>query len=145
MSLPIFSSTATGMWFDQLMVFIVCLIPLWVTLIGRLKEKRWSELDNKFYNSSFKPKPIKKTTLRKTSIKIPNYGLHNKKLIIILGVLGLTSVFLFKKDRDAPGLELNRYEAITIAEEYLVKNGIELGGEWNRLVSVSPTGPGKQN
>ena len=94
---------------------------------------------------SFKPKPIKKTTSRKTSVKIPNYSLHNKKLIIILGVLGLTSLFLFKKDRDAPGLELNRYEAITIAEEYLVKNGIELGGEWNRLVSVSPSGPGKQN
>ena len=48
MSLPIFSSTAAGIWFDQLMVFVVCLIPLWVTLIGRLKEKRWSELDNKF-------------------------------------------------------------------------------------------------
>ena len=145
MSLPIFSSTATGMWFDQLMVFVVCLIPLWVTLIGRLKEKSWSELDNKFYNSSFKPKPIKKTTSRKTSAKIPNYSLQNKKLIIILGVLGLTSLFLFKKDRDVTGLELNRYEAITIAEEYLVKNGIELGGEWNRLVSVNPSGPGKQN
>jgi len=145
MSLPIFTSTASGVWFDQLMVFVLCLIPVWVILIGRLKEKKWGELDNKYYNSSFKPVPLKKSTSRKTSIKIQNYNIQNKKLVIIFGLLGILLLFQFKTDRNAPGLELNRNEAITIAEQYLVENGIELGDEWNRLVSVNPAGPGKQN
>ena len=145
MSLPIFTSTASGMWFDQLMVFVFCLVPVWVILIGRLKEKKWVELDNKYYNSSFKPVPLKKLASRKTSIKIQNYNIQNKKLVIIFGVLGIFLLFQFKTDRNAPGLELNRNKAITIAEQYLVENGIELGDEWSRLVSVNPAGPGKQN
>ena len=145
MSIPIFSSTATGMWFDQLMVFVLCLIPVWIIIIGRIKEKGWVELDNKFYNSSFKPPPLKKTKSRKNSVKIPKYNIQNKNIMIALGALGIVLLFLFKTDKNAPGLELNRNKAIIIAEEYLVKNGIELGDEWNRLVSVSPAAPGKQN
>ena len=145
MSLPIFSSTATGMWFDQLMVFVLCLIPVWIVIIGRIKEKGWVELDNRFYNSSFNPPPLKKTSSRKTSVKIPKYNIQNKNFMIAFGALGIVLLFLFKTDKSAPGLELNRNKAIIIAEEYLVENGIELGDEWNRLVSVSPAAPGKQN
>ena len=145
MSLPIFSSTASGIWFDQLMVFILCLIPVWVVLIGRFKEKKWTELDNKFYNSSFKPEPQKKALSRKGSVKIPNYSANNKRILIIFGLIGVLFLYLFKTDTNAPGLELNRNEAITIAEKHLINNGVELGNEWNRLVSVNPVTPGKQN
>ena len=33
MSLPIFTSSASGMWFDQLMVFVLCLVPVWIILM----------------------------------------------------------------------------------------------------------------
>jgi len=145
MSIPIFSSSATGMWFDQLMVFILCLIPIWVLIVGRIKEKSWVELDNKFYNSSFKPPPEKKTKSRKSSVKIPKYNRKNKNIVIAFGLIGIVLLFLFKSDTYAPGLELNRNKAIAIAEEHLANNGIDLGDEWNRLVFVSPSGPGKQN
>ena len=65
--------------------------------------------------------------------------------MIAFGVLGIVLLILFKTDINAPGLELNRNKAITIAEKYLSDNGIELGDEWNRLISVNPSGPGKQN
>ena len=145
MSIPIFSSTAPGIWFDQLMVFVLCLIPVWILIIGRIKEKNWVELDNKFYNSSFKALPLRKTRSRKSSIKISKYNSNNKKIMIAFGVLGIVLLILFKTDINAPGLELNRNKAITIAEKYLSDNGIELGDEWNRLISVNPSGPGKQN
>ena len=145
MSIPIFSSTATGMWFDQIMVFILCLIPVWVLIIGRIKEKRWVELDDKFYNSSFTPPPLKKGKSRNASVKIPKYNRKNRNIVIVFGVVGVVLLFLFQSDKYAPGLELNRNKAITIAEEHLGDNGIDLGDEWNRLVFVSPSGPGKQN
>ena len=145
MSIPIFSSSATGMWFDQLMVIILCLVPVWILIIGRIKEKNWVELDNKFYNSSFKPPPVKKTKSRKTSVKIPKYNRNNKNISIAFGLIGIVLLFLFKSDKYAPGLDLNRNKAISIAEKYLVDNGVDLGDEWNRLVFVSPSGPGKQN
>ena len=78
-------------------------------------------------------------------MKIPKYSRNNKNISIAFGLIGIVLLFLFKSDKYAPGLDLNRNKAISIAEKYLVDNGVDLGDEWNRLVFVSPSGPGKQN
>ena len=57
----------------------------------------------------------------------------------------MMAVVGFSPTANAPGLEINRKEAIAIAAKHLVENGIQLGDEWNRLTSVSPSGPGQQN
>ena len=124
------------MWFDQLMVIILCLVPVWILIIGRIKEKNWVELDNKFYNSSFKPPPVKKTKSRKTSVKIPKYNRNNKNISIAFGLIGIVLLFLFKSDKYAPGLDLNRNKAISIAEKYLVDNGVDLGDDFSDCVDL---------
>ena len=145
MSLPIFTSSASGMWFDQLMVFILCLVPVWVVLVGRWKDKKWTELGNNFYNSAFTPAPEKKTKEKVPAVDLPEYGPNSKKILLLFGALGIIAVIGFNRTPDAPGLEVNRKEAIAIAENHLVENGIQLGDEWNGLASVSPSGPGQQN
>jgi len=145
MSLPIFTSSASGMWFDQLMVFVLCLVPVWIILVGRWKDKKWTELGNDFYNSAFSPASEKKSKEKTPVVDLPGYGPTTNKIILLFGALGIIAVVGFNHTANAPGLEINRKEAIAIAENHLVKNGIQLGDEWNRLTSVSPSGPGQQN
>ncbi len=136
---------ALRMWFDQLMVFVLCLVPVWIILMGRWKDKKWTELGNNFYNSSFSPASEKISKEKTPAVDLPGYVPTTNKSILLFGALGIIAVVGFNQTANAPGLEINRKEAIAIAENHLVENGIQLGDEWNRLALVSPSGPGQQN
>ena len=43
-ALPIFLAKAPGIWFQQLMVIVLTLVPLWIVLWRRMQAGRWTEL-----------------------------------------------------------------------------------------------------
>ena len=92
MSLPIFTSSASGMWFDQLMVFVLCLVPVWIVLMGRWKDKKWTELGNNFYNSAFSPSSEKTPKKKAPVADLPGYAPTSNKIILIFGSLGIIAV-----------------------------------------------------
>ena len=54
-SLPLFISTAKGIWIDRAMVILLTLTPLWVVLRARLKKGAWGTVPEEAYNSAWKP------------------------------------------------------------------------------------------
>ena len=52
MALPLFVSSAPGIWIDQIIVIALVFIPLWIVIIRRLQNGNWSELRSKYYNKA---------------------------------------------------------------------------------------------
>ena len=94
--------------------------------MGRLKNKKWTELGNNFYNSAFTPSSEKISKGKKPVIDLPGYVPTYNKIILLFGALGIIAVVGFNRTADAPGLEINRKEAIAIAENHLLENGNQL-------------------
>ena len=70
-SIPIFISSSSGILFDQLVVIILALVPLWIVLQRRFSVGRWIDLSNSYYNKAFKPQrqEAPKTDSKQVDIK----------------------------------------------------------------------------
>lgn len=55
MALPIFVSTAAGIWMSQSVVVVAGLIPLLVVFYGRFHNGKWIDLPDRFYNHAWSP------------------------------------------------------------------------------------------
>lgn len=56
MSLPLFVSSASGIWLNRIMVIILTFVPLGVVLYARMKTGSWENLSGFFLNASWRPK-----------------------------------------------------------------------------------------
>ena len=56
-ALPIFLAKAPGIWFQQLMVVVLTLVPLWIVLWRRMQVGRWTELSPSELNAAWTPPP----------------------------------------------------------------------------------------
>jgi hypothetical protein len=54
-ALPIFVSTAPGVWVQQAMVVVVTFVPLWIVLVRRVQAGRWMTLDPVLRNAAWTP------------------------------------------------------------------------------------------
>ncbi len=55
MALPLFVSTAPGVWGSQTLVVALTLLPLGAVLYGRLRTGEWGTLPERFYNRTWSP------------------------------------------------------------------------------------------
>ena len=143
-SIPIFASS--GYLFDKSMVFLVAFIPLGVVFVQRCRAKQWNELKDEAFNRSFEPetKPeVIVDTSEKARPKSAATGIQyreNKKLWVIGILLSMTGLWIFQDNRiDIPmdSIELNRAEAITVAEAYLEENNIQLNEGYKGYASYN--------
>jgi len=142
MSLPLFISSASGAWVNQGIVIILSLIPLWLIIRARLKNKQWLELNKNEYNNAWQPD---KLSTKVHTIKVPQTQplittQRIQKLLIPSALIGLTLWFFGTQfNNDAEQLNINRTDAITVARTTLKQKEIVLDESWTALNGIVGT------
>lgn len=138
-SLPLFLSSAPGVWVNQLLVILFTLVPLFVVLVARVRMKRWNEIPADAYNSAWTPPPAEEKAERASPESTTAQPIV--AAVRYLPVVGLTALVvwgsLVKFSADAPALNVSRTDAITISRNALRDRGIELGEPWKPLTTIA--------
>ncbi|MEA3499991.1 MAG: type II CAAX endopeptidase family protein [Candidatus Marinimicrobia bacterium] len=135
-ALPVFVSSASGIWFSQMMVILLFFTPLWIVLWRRIKDKNWSEVPKKYFNKAVLPKPPKIKKIDKTEVEeqiIPETNDVKKyRWIFIAGLIGLFLWINFSSfHTNEPDLTITRNEAKTLAKNVIEENFGELSDDWD--------------
>jgi len=137
-ALPLFVSTAPGIWLDRTLVIILTLVPLWIILWARARSGKWRELEEQYDNSAWVPavrEEIKPVDAEVTTPLAINS--QTGRWLLIGGLLGLALwLFAAKFQSDAPPLTMTRSEAENVARKALAARGIELPAPWQTLSAV---------
>ena len=142
-SLPIWYSS--GYMVDKFMTVLGGAIPLLVILYFRMKADKWSDLDDDSLNKGFEPKPPTISENKKTSTTIESDGSPvNKKILLgstLLVVIAMTTFQFNNSDIAIDSPNINREQAIGIAEEFLVDQDITLPEGYQGYAMVAETYP----
>jgi len=140
-AMPLFVSSAPGVRFDQALVVLLVLVPLWVVLIARFRSKRWTEASAENYNQAWTPAAKDETESAVTEISpVAGISANTGRLLLIGGLLGIGCwIFTTKFQSDAPALKISRLDAEKLAREVLSKRGVELQAPWRALAAVQAT------
>lgn len=138
-ALPLFVSTAPGMWFNQFMVCALALIPLWILLYQRVKIGSWRTAPESAFNKAWRPSDLAKawTDLPEEPFTYVKLSKKITTTILISGIVGIIVWALctpFK--HDAPKLPITRAQAIEKATQALQEQGISLSAPWRALATV---------
>ncbi|MFQ6616946.1 MAG: CPBP family intramembrane glutamic endopeptidase, partial [Fidelibacterota bacterium] len=91
-SLPLFVSSASGIWINRVLVVIIGLVPLWIVLMGRIRSGQWLKVPENAYNRNWTP-PQVITIRRETRPEETRYPEEapgaTGRLITLAGVAGL--------------------------------------------------------
>lgn len=138
-SLPLFVSTAAGIWVDRVLVIVLTLMPLWLVLFYRFRNKAWREPAPETFNRAWQS-PVDRapeTTVETVGTTPTPAGLTLNRWWLIAGVLGLAGWMVGTNFyNDAPPLTVNRRHAITRAQQALTEHQIQLAGPWETLAQV---------
>ncbi|MEK6572357.1 MAG: type II CAAX endopeptidase family protein, partial [Bacteroidota bacterium] len=136
-ALPLFVSSAPGIWLDRSLVLILVLAPLWIVLGARLRAKRWIEVSEGYMNRSWSPpQPVE---VKAVEEKPQLGGVHPAliRFLPIVGLVGLALWAIFTSFRtDAPSITIGRTEAEQIARQTVKDWKVDLPESWRVLSSV---------
>ncbi|MGD9900496.1 MAG: CPBP family glutamic-type intramembrane protease [Calditrichaceae bacterium] len=140
-ALPLFVSTAPGIWADRLMVLILVLVPLWIILFARLRSKKWTAVRDEQLNGSWTPAPSKEakpgTSLPKKELSL---GKNTGYILIFVGIAGLVLwIFTANFKNEAPRMDLQKAEAVHLADSIMKEKNIQLSEEWRMLSCIEST------
>ncbi|MEA1898147.1 MAG: CPBP family intramembrane glutamic endopeptidase, partial [Bacteroidota bacterium] len=114
-SLPLWVAKSPGIWTDRILVLVFLFIPLWIVLYRRLRNRKWTEIPDKFRNIGWEApeEEIKKEVEKvKLGAEKSTFG----KILIPAGIVGIALWFFFTPFvADAPGMEISKQEAEEIA------------------------------
>lgn len=138
MSLPLFLSSTPGIWFSQMMVIILALIPVWIVLVARLRSGRWSEVGQEHYNRSWVPPTAEEPEAVVTEAEEPvALSSRTRRVLLAGGSIGLVVWVLVTTFRsDAPPLNVTRTVAESLAIKALSDRGVNALGSWRVMDSV---------
>ena len=137
-SLPIFLAKAPGIWFQQLMVVLLTLVPLWIVLWRRIQVGRWTELSPSDLNAAWTPPAARERPPEAASVPQQHLPPGARKAWLALGVLGLIVLaagLARQKENPYGSLPLTRDRAETAARQELQKRGVTLPPKW-RVMGV---------
>lgn len=140
-ALPLFVSSASGVWIDRLMVIALTLVPLWVVLGARRRAGRWSELPETYLNRTWTPPPV--PAVAQTPPPVVTREAFGPRAIlgwIAAGVTGLVAwVAIAEFQTDIGPLPVSRRQAEQAARSALAVRGMTLGPGW-RVMPVPENG-----
>jgi membrane protease YdiL (CAAX protease family) len=138
MAMPLFASSAPGVWFDQSMVIILTMIPLLVIAYARWRHKQWGELPEAALNSAWSPPAVAPAEPRPEPVQVaPGLSQRFRIGLIAAGVAGALVWLLASSFRsDAPRLPINRDQALASARQELAARGIDIKEPWRELSAV---------
>lgn len=138
MSLPLFISTASGAWINQLIVVIISLIPVWVIVYRYLRARQWNSAGTA-YNKTWQPPQEQETnSYSPLSQMITSFSAKRWSAIIGLGIVGVICWLSFNPFiHHAPQLTSNRQTAYTTALETIEKQfTVSLDPSWTQLSNI---------
>lgn len=142
-ALPLFVSSAPGVWLDKVLVVALTLVPLWVVLGRRWRRRQWDKFSPEHLNTSWSP-PVQEEL---EAVEVPLKEAADaaalrlrpgvSRSLQVGGILGLV-IWVLAGDfqNDAPALKVSRQEAVNGAHQVLSERGVELPESWEVLSSV---------
>lgn len=157
MSVPIFTATDASLWLDRGLVISVGVLPLVVLAYAYWRQGGWQSLAAQWRNGvTAPPMPLVGTEVSR-SMSDPGSSMSDPSLlrplalspqwligIVVVAVAVLTFSVLKPKDIIWPHYQIDRAQAIQIAEAELQKHGVKLTGEW-RKTALTNNGFAGQN
>src|SRR5438034_1828918 len=146
MSLPLFVSSSGRARFEQIVVILLVLVPLWAVLAARLRSRRWMEMPAESWNGAWKPLEIEEVPQREVAAGEATLMLPLvSRLLPYAGLVGLIVwVAASSFQTDAPPISITRFNAEAKARQALAGRGIQLGSSWTVLSRVEGQ-PGQQD
>ncbi len=139
MALPLFAATANGIWLDRTMVILIGLIPLWVVLWHRWRAGRWSELPAELRNDGWQPPAPALGSSETTTPFIAPAVISDRlfKGVLVAGAAGLVAWLANVHFAGlAPPLQINRTDAIELAQAELARKNVKLPAGFRADASV---------
>jgi len=136
-AIPIFVSTTPGIWFDRTMIIVLTLIPLFIVMKARIRNKEWLDLKEEHYNRSWQPLPEKEEVeIAVMPEKKSKLGLRTNWLIITGMVCFLLWFFINQFQNYAPPLIPGRDDVEITSRKALDERNINLSDDWKLLSGV---------
>ena len=143
-ALPIFLAKAPGIWFQQLMVVVLTLVPLWIVVWRRMQVGRWTELAPADVNAAWQAPPPRERSFERAPVVLPAFSATAKRAWLATGAVALAAIVAgVVLDRGHPfgGLPVTRAQAEAAARAELRQRGVALGPTW-RVMPLPDSGEG---
>ncbi len=137
-SLPLFASSAPGVWVDRTLVVVLALVPLWVVLYAGGRHRGWIGLPEALRNAAWSPPPATEERSVKTAVA-PRASMERGTAIglAVAGAFGVVLWGAFTPFRaDAPALGVTKPTAVAAARAALEDRGVALDRSWKELPVV---------
>jgi hypothetical protein len=138
MALPLFVSSASGVWLDRTIVIVLTMVPLWIVLGARIRSGAWHELPEEERNRSWTPPPLRVPS--RVVVSPEAAGPISPRLVrgwLVAGIAALVVWSLVQPfGASLPPLSVSRADAARIAREALAARGVTLGPEWRVMPAV---------
>jgi hypothetical protein len=138
MALPLFVSSASGIWLDQTILVVLVFSPLWICIYRRLQDGKWRELGAKYYNKAWQPSEKRKPEFKTDNI--PGYSQISPKMtrwVLLCGIFGLMIWIVTTNFKtDSPPLLIDSSQAKILAKKALKDHGIVLPSSWHTSSTV---------
>ncbi len=148
-AMPLFVSTAPGVWVDQGMVILLTLVPIGVVLRARLRHGKWDHLSDDDLNRTWQPavaaapalvpapEKTQEAERKNQTEKPPVIPSFAKRLVLAAGLILLFAwAFNLSVQTDTPPFQIGREEAIEIARRAVAERGIVLPDTWRVMTAV---------
>ena len=143
-ALPIFLAKAPGIWFQQVMVVVLTLVPLWIVIWRRMQVGRWTQLSPSDLNAAWTPPPARERPAEAPALPHQSMPRAARTAWLVLGLIGLGILVAAgarpKSDPFGP-LPITREQAENIARQELQKRGVTLSPQW-RVMGIPDDGSG---
>ena len=136
--LPLWVSSAPGIWLDRILVILFLFVPVWIILFYYIKNKGLKDVPEEARNDAWAVPEKEEETIEEEVVQVEAKSYKLEKWLIPAGIIGLVLWFVFTPfKQDAPKLNVSKQEARDIAIETLSNEyGIDVN-EWEVLSSVS--------
>ncbi|MDA3928959.1 MAG: CPBP family intramembrane metalloprotease [Prolixibacteraceae bacterium] len=140
-SLPLWVASSPGIWIDRSIIIILLFVPIWVVAFWRIKNKKWNSVPGQLRNAGWIPPVVL------DKVKIEEEGVNRiirepsflkLKWLIPSAIIGIVlwAVFTFPTQHETPSVELNRKQAVEIAQKVVQDNFDFSANEWTTLSSI---------
>ena len=143
MALPLFVTSAPGIWVDQSLVVLLTLSPLGWVLLRRWRAGRWEEIAEADRNSAWSP-PLPAAPAEVAPVQpepVAQKPLLDRRLarVLVVGAVAALGLWagLATFESDAPGLRVARLEVLERARQELHGREVKLPPPWKELAFLS--------